>query len=194
MGRAILILGILLTIAGIGGMVYGMIAMTGQVAGTIQTATSPNAAELCRPDETLEEATGASEYSPTSGWGRQVSYFCVNSKGERREVTGQFVGGMFEQVFGSFGGFALPMIGGGVMTVGILLTVVGAIFGRRRPSPFADIQYPAMSPSEGYGAWSSPPNANLTERLRQVEAARQAGLISYEEYKRLRQEILDAMQ
>ena len=126
--------------------------------------------------------------------GRQVSYFCVNSKGERREVTAQFVGGVFEQIFAGFGGFALPMISGGGIVLGTLMIVVGAIFSRRRPAPIAGVEYTAVRPAESYSGWSIPPNADLTERLRQVEAARQAGLISYDEYKRLRQEILDAMQ
>lgn len=194
MGRFVVILGILLTIGGVVGMVYGILTMTGQITGSIQSALSPDAAALCHEGETLDEATGPSEYTPGSGYGRPITYYCVDSKGERREVTGAFVGGMMNQVFGSFGGFALPMIGGGVMTIGILLTVVGAIFSRRRANAFANVGDTTTFPNVS-ASWSGSTNttADLSARLLQVEEARRAGLISYEEYKRLRQDILDAM-
>ena len=193
MGRAILVFGILLTIAGAAGMGYGIFTMTGQLTSGIQAAVSPDAATLCRPDETLDEATGRSAYTPGIGYGREVSYYCVNSKGERREVTGQFVGGMLGQVFGSFGVFTLPMIGGSVMTVGIVLIVMGAIFSRRRGNAFASAGCTSSFPSTSAPLPNSI-NTDLSARLQQVEEARRAGLISYDEYKRLRQDILDARQ
>src|SRR5262245_58027719 len=91
--RVLLIIGgIVLISAGLFAMVSGI---WGNFGDSIQNITNtavqgPQAEDLCKPGETLEEEEGQSEYTPGQGNAHSVRYYCLDSSGVRREVTGDF--------------------------------------------------------------------------------------------------------
>jgi hypothetical protein len=205
MSRLVMFLGIILIVLGGAGVIFGFIGVPTQFASMIDQATTPTAAELCNPGETLDEVTGQEEYTALEGWRHSVQYYCVNDAGVRRDVTGQFVGGMIGQVFGGIGSIAIPIVSSMLLVPGIILLVLGAIFSRRRagggnvvvrtytygggtPSRFAFPDDPTVIAQQNPAE-----NDDLSKRLIQLDAARKAGLISEDEYARKRQEILDSM-
>lgn len=214
MSRLVIVLGIVLILVGGAGTVLGRGGFSTQFTDAITQATTANADDLCRPGETLEEEGGAESYTPGVGYGRNVRYFCVDDAGERREVTGDFVEGML----GNVGGALLPMLSGGLVTIisplvltfGFILAIIGFAFSRRRRSPtITQYVYSAgqgipptytmpttqtPTPSANLGFPTKPAaRGDLTAKLRQLDEARQANLISDDEYQRMRKEILDSI-
>lgn len=216
MGKWLVILGIVLTIVGFGGMMVSIIK-------TVQNVADPSQFEkieqqLCQPGEKLEQEMGAYEYQPGGMSGRPVRYFCIDNEGQQREVTGTFVQGLFGQVTGGLiPGLSATFLYTGLMTLGIPLVVVGIILmvmkrSRTAASNMGQV-YTTMSQGQGsipvqlrgqsvnlspemqqffqQIAASPNPRADLKTRLQQLEQARQSGLISQEEYERLRKQILD---
>lgn len=215
MGKWLVILGIVLTIVGFGGMMVSIISTVQNVADPSQFDKIEQ--QLCQPGEKLEQETGAYEYQPGGMSGRPVRYFCIDNEGQRREVTGTFVQGLFGQVTGGLiPGLSATFLFTGLMTLGIPLVVVGIILMvMKRSRDVANLgqgQFYTMSSGQGsipvqlrgqsvnlspemqqffqQIAANPNPRADLKTRLQQLEQARQAGLISQEEYDRLRQKIL----
>ena len=131
------------------------------------------------------------------------SYYCVNDAGTRRDVTGQAAGNFISNFLPSLGSLVIPIAGGGLLTVGIILAVLGAIFSRRRSVTVATVGGFPVQPSSGFpvqddldAVFRQPlpvSSAELTAKLRQIEEAHKSGLISDDEYQRMRQQTLDAM-
>lgn len=198
MSRLIMIVGIVLVVAGIGGMVAGIGGIGTNFLSTVNDAINPTAEELCNPGETLDQVMGPESYSPSTGYGREVSYFCVNDAGVRREVTMDFVQGMLGQVFGSIPSMFIPALGGCVLTVGILFLVIGFILSARRRGvtrvtvPSYGFDFPADAPQNPRPR-QQPPRDDFSARLRQLDEARQSGLLTEEEYQKMRKDILDSM-
>jgi hypothetical protein len=207
MGRLIMILGIILLVVGTIGVIVGMIGVPLQFTSTIIQAVTPTAEELCEPGETLDEVRGAEEYTALEGYRRSVRYFCVNDAGERREVTGSFVTGMLADAFSGVGTLLIPLLASCLCTVGIIFTVVGFLFSRRRQLATASsFDFPAaqtyivqtqtpQTPQPRTPPASTPPAVGgtaLSDRLRQLDNARTSGLITEEEYQRMRREALDS--
>ena len=142
MGRVVVLLGIVLILLGAGGVIVGMIGVPLQFANTITGAVTPTAAELCKAGETLETEQGAQEYLPGGGYRRSVRYFCVSGAGARREVTGSFVTGMLGDVFRSLGTLLIPVLASCVCSVGIILTIIGALLSRRRARATSEFVFP----------------------------------------------------
>ena len=206
MSRLVMFLGILLILVGGAGMVFGFVGVPAQLMSSISQAVQPKAEDLCKPGEELVKNEGPESYSPSMGYGRSVTYYCVNSDGVRREVTGDFVQGMFGQVLGSMGSLAIPIVASSLCAFGFVLALVGFVFSRRRRFQTVTSQYvfAGANPSSVYPvstATSSnqPPPArppvqgDLAAKLRQIEDAHTSGLITDEEYQRMRQEILGTM-
>jgi hypothetical protein len=192
MSRVVLFFGIVLLLVGTAGVIIGMVGIPLQFTSTIFQAVTPTAAELCNPGETLDEVRGAEEYTALEGTRRAIRYFCVNDAGERREVTGSFVTGMLGDVFRSLGVFAIPLFSSCLCTVGIFLTVIGALLSRRKAMlAVNNFAFPEDFDTTSASRQPSAASAALTNRLRQLEDARRSGLISEDEYQRLRQEALD---
>jgi hypothetical protein len=211
MSKLLIVLGIILIVVGGAGMALGFGGITTQFTDVINQATSADAEDLCRPGEELEEESGAESYSPGVGYGRTVRYFCVDDSGERREVTGDFVQGML----GDVGAAIMPMLSGSLITIispliltfGFILAILGFVFSRRRPRTVTQYVYttgqgipqtfntPSRQPPSTTFSFPTQPQArgDLTAKLRQLDEARQANLISEDEYQRMRQEILDSM-
>lgn len=196
MGKVVMTIGIVLVILGTIGIIVGMIGVPLQFTSTIVQAVTPTAEELCNPGETLDEERGAEEYTALEGYRRSVRYYCVNDAGERREVTGSFVTGMLGDAFSGLGTLFIPLIGSCFCTVGIFATIFGWLFARRHPLRVASANNFAF-PDENFVVRQTPVTTNpenqraLTSKLRQLEDARSAGLISEDEYQRLRREALN---
>jgi hypothetical protein len=225
MRKLMIVGGIILIVVGFAGTMFGTFSGFSQI-GSLVTATE-DAARYCNQGETLVEEGGASEYTPGQGYGRSVRYYCESENGTRREVTGEFVQGLFGQVGNLFSGFGsgFPFII--VSMVGVLLLIVGILWSvsRRlsaRPqmmTPYSAMPYnpptanmpvsgqpmtnyppSAAYPQQPYGVPQPPyappaPNApqDLAGKLRSLEEARNAGLISPSEYQQARQSLLDEM-
>lgn len=189
-------IGILLLVVGAAGFIIGMIGIPLQFTSSILQAVTPTAAELCSTGETLDEVQGAEEYTALEGYRRSVRYFCVNAEGVRREVTGTFVTGMIGDTIRNLGGFLIPVLASCLCTIGFFLTFIGWFFSRRNmlrttmPNNFVFPDEP-MVVTQTNVTTSPERRKELAAKLRQIEEARQAGLISEEEYQRLRREALD---
>jgi hypothetical protein len=220
--RVLLIIGgILLMVAGIAGMAFSMFAGFGS---GIQEAVSaavegPTAAELCKPGETLVEETGGSEYTPGVGYGRSVTYYCEDSEGNRRDVTGDFandlIGDIGTSLMPSFN-FRIEFIA--LVGIGLLILLVGIFSGLARRGSVDERPGMAVGPGTGVSVGGQPAalfgsdfaslaqriqqsqpvssagGESLAEKLRQLDVARGANLITEDEYQRLRQQTLDSMQ
>jgi hypothetical protein len=192
MSRVVLFFGIVLLLVGTAGVIIGMVGIPLQFTSTIFQAVTPTAAELCNPGETLDEVRGAEEYTALEGTRRAIRYFCVNDAGERREVTTSFVTGMLGDALRGLGVFAIPFLSSCICTVGLLFTAFGAIFSRRRAMlAVNNFAFPEDFDTTTASRQPSAASAALTNRLRQLEDARRSGLISEDEYQRMRQEALD---
>lgn len=138
MGRLLLIVGILMTIAGTIGSTIGFLLPMRDVIGAA-TQTSQSAAAMCGNGERLEETQGASSYTPGHGTGRPVNYYCVDKNGVRREVTSEVVtsllgstaSGVLSGVMVSGAFCGLSVLG----TVFIVLGVVVMVLRRRSSAP-----------------------------------------------------------
>jgi hypothetical protein len=198
MGRILLFAGILLMI---GSGFAGMFAGRGIVDNLEPLANLENlTADLCREGETLVEETGASEYTMGRGYASSVVLSCVDSEGTRRDVTEQFVNGMLGEMSGIFPHilsglgvtFALCSVGFLLMIAGIIVMI--ATRGSARAvtvQPYGGSSFVVgepRKPLENIGGGDT-----LQEKLRQLEKARDSGVISQTEYDRLRQQILDSM-
>ncbi len=199
MSCLLLFFGIALVILGIAGIGLGLTSIGSTFFNTVSDAINPTAAELCKAGETLDQVAGPDEYTAGEGYRHTVRYFCVSAAGERREVTGEFVQGMLGQVFGSLPAMLLPMIGGCALAVGIFFTIIGAILSARRrvlaSPPVVPQRYAFDFPPDPTSAPA--PRASdandLAAKLRQIEEARDSGLISEDEYQQKRQQIIDGM-
>ncbi len=216
MGRLLMFLGVIALVVGIGGNVLRGMGSLQNIMPNVG-AMLPNAADLCKTGETLEQDTsGVSQYKPGQGYVQGVRLFCVDSGGNRREVTGDYANNMMGQISGIFGNI-FGAIGSSFMWTGltmggVALLVIGAIIngrGRRQPQIVlggmnaGDVirvgnQTIQVSPDSKQVAQMKTQAGQtgtdaLTVRLKQLEQARQAGLISQEEYDRVRQQILDSM-
>jgi hypothetical protein len=144
--------------------------------------------------------------------------YCVNSEGQKWDVTEEFGNSMVSQVGGIFDNM-LPNLMGSVIYViliplGVVLTIIGLIIGRRR-TPAVAFGVPGSSgvvyttstfnPQASAGSidlnqviqqardTKAASGADLSTRLKRLEDARNAGLILQTEYDRTRQQILDTL-
>lgn len=216
MSRLLIVGGILLIVVGIGATIAGTLSNFSQFTTDIISSTD-NAAQYCNEGETLVEETGRSEYTPGQGYGSSVRYFCENGQGSRREVTGEFVQGMFGNLGSLFGGLGSGFSFMIVIGLGMLLLIVGIFmsFTRRMntrpqlvpqypPTPYYPPQtaMPVNAPPAApygqptYGAPSPQPPApgvpqDLNSQLRALQEARDAGFISITEYEKARQHLIE---
>lgn len=140
---------------------------------------------LCNTEERIEREQYSSR-TRDDGTSYSMNVYCVYQNGQRRDVTDRW------QVI-SLVSFLAPF----------LLGLFGLIFGLNRAAKnrtitatTATINLMGANPSRiklenMLAAMPKPTKQSLTERLKQLEEARNAGLISAEEYDRLRKEILD---
>lgn len=233
MSRLLIILGIVGLVGGIIGMMTSFGAPISNIVSEVdQESITARAEAQCNDDEELETIQGASTYSPTTGWGRPTTFYCVDADGNRRDVTMNFANDMIAGVGDMFGSiFSGSLMWTGVMLGGIALLTVGGIMAFRsgmkvKPGGtdmFGGIRLSAVPPtspsgtpqqqSGGVYTTNDPQTAtrwlqqmgiqtdaagvanasDLATKLKKLEEARDAGLITAEEYERVRKQILDSM-
>lgn len=139
---------------------------------------------LCEPDETIEREPYSSPNSE-GGTSYSMNVYCIRAREIRRDVTERW------QIIGAMS-FIVPFLIGlfglifGIKRAGPKMVMVGAnpsVFGLDASNFKMDMLKTATATKSGKGS--------LAERLKEIEDARQVGLISSEEYDRLRKEILD---
>jgi hypothetical protein len=249
MGKFLIIIGVIMMVVGFGGTMIGTFSGISQIGSGVTDMLNniENAEQYCNQGETLVTSEGATSYSPGLGYGRNVRYYCEDAQGNQREVTGEFVEGLFgdtSNIFSDvFGGISsgfpfivLIMIGTLFLIIGVMTAIMRRVNNRPQminpysmsnfyPSnppapmggqpvtptytqqpygqqpyvqqqPYAQPQ-PSYTPPPQQPPAAPPPAANapqdLATKLRQLEEARNSGLISLAEYQSTRQRILDEM-
>ncbi|GEM_PF-1109160 len=136
--RWFIVLGIVLIVAGIGLSIYTSASTISQsFAGgsDFNADMEARAEELCREGERLDIVEGAPSRNTDGTYGRPQTYYCIDSDGTRRDVTGDFVNSLLGDIPGvlsSIPGFNTGVLGGlGFMALtclGVVFLVIG-IFG-----------------------------------------------------------------
>jgi hypothetical protein len=160
MGRILVFIGIIMMIAGFVAPMLSMGSLFDSFAPILDMATNSDAraAELCKGGESLEQEEGASTYTQGTGYGHTVLYYCVDDEGNRREVTGEFIGEMLgieldengemptdpDKIMETFmGGDLMSGVSGmigqsflfaGLNIVGIILVIIGSFMMRGKRS------------------------------------------------------------
>jgi hypothetical protein len=208
MGRAGCFLGCLLMLVAFG--VLGAIVVIPTLPGAENNATIMGLLEpvLCESGETLSQDT--SVYTDTRGTTRSPHYYCEGDTTPRREVTDTAT---LYGVIGFVGPFLiglLMVIGGAIwMARRATQTMTSQILTPSIPGgsyqPAADgsftvnaggvpirIQTSGQTARPGVGGViQAQPNASTAAKLQELQSLLGQGLISQEEYNKLRQEILD---
>jgi hypothetical protein len=178
---------------------------------------------FCEPGERYVEDIGALiSGSGTRAFGRELTIYCEDSEGQQRDVTTQAVTtiiGAFGLPFGlgltltlvggivAFAGWTRRLAGGAMSNVPVTVysntpgqgvkytTTTIRMNDQEIPAEAAEVIKQVMAgfqaSAESFQADGS--NDTLVAKLRQLEEARDAGLISAIEYDRMRQQILDSM-
>jgi hypothetical protein len=220
-GRLLALVGVVMIGFGLFGIIRASQSLAGMNFGnTMQLATDAKAreAQLCKPGEKLEEPKGASQYTPGQGYASSVTLYCVNSEGQKREVTGEFantlLGGVGDIFSNALSGLASAVIYPILIVIGVILTIIGLLIARRRspavnfgvvgtgsPSVYTTT-YTSQNPGGSIDLnqviqqardMKAAASSDLSTRLKQLDEAKNAGLISQTEYDRARQNILDTL-
>lgn len=145
---------------------------------------------VCQPGETVLRDQYQTQDSDGTGYSMDV--YCINAREQREDVTGKWF-------LISIGAFLLPFLVG----------LFSFIFASNRASknvavPTTGFSVDPLSGRVNLGSSSSPISGfnqsavsfsagkkSLSDRLKEIQDARDKGLITEEEYDRIRQEILD---
>lgn len=220
-GKLLTLIGVILLGVGIFGIVRSNQNIPNLGLGnamSLATDAKAREAELCKAGEKLEEENGASTYTQGQGYASSTRLYCVNSEGTRREVTGELAENLLGGVDGIFSGVMSSMMGTaiyfGLMGFGLVLTIIGMIIGRRRTqnipisfggsggTVYTTTTYNPQNPGGSVDLnqiiqqarqMKAASSGDLTSRLKQLDDALKAGLISQTEYDRARQNILDTL-
>lgn len=217
-GKLFTLIGLVMIGAGIFGIVRSSQSLMGlNLGNTMQLATDTKAreAQLCKPGEKLVEEKGPSTYTAGRGYSSSVTMYCVNNENQKRDVTGDFANGLVGQVGGIFDNVFTGLFGSviyvGLVGIGLVLAIIGLLVGRRRSIPVVTVGAPSSYGASTFTVQNTSGSANLNQiiqqarqmkasastdlstRLKQLEDARNAGLISQTEYDRARQQIIDSM-
>jgi len=175
--KILIVLGIVMIAASCITFFVGANLATNNLSQLSQSKADP--ATFCRSGEKLATAEPRGTGSGTIGL-----LFCVDDAGQRRDITTDVMENAFGQMFTVLPGWATTSFTAiALFCIGLPILIVGAILslrGSRKPTP--------LMPSEGF---SGNPPATLKDQLKQLDDARNAGLISDTEYERKRQQILD---
>jgi hypothetical protein len=132
---------------------------------------------ICQEGETIEREQ-YTERARGGGTSFSMNVYCIDQEATRRDETGRWF-----------------LIGAGVFVVPFLIGLFGVIAGSNQGARSAarsrstTIGLQNMGGFTPTGAGSGP---SLTERLKEIQQARDAGMITTEEYERLRKEALES--
>ncbi|MBZ0299064.1 MAG: gas vesicle protein GvpG [Anaerolineae bacterium] len=219
MSKLVLFLGILLMIGAIGILLFFVLLPEDMQSN--QSVAAIHDALFCSPGEHYRQDIGGLVYgSDTQPLGRELTIYCENNEGQPRDVTGRsiaimmgafavpFVLGLFMTIGSSIAMTARwsrrLMASAGSPPVTVYTNVPGkGVQHRTTVTQLSDAQVPAEAAEmiqqimAGFQASAAQMQADepndLVSKLRQLEEARSANLISASEYDRLRQQILDRM-
>lgn len=207
MSKLVLIIGIILMVISFPILFLG-------IAGTENpTVERILQSSVCRPPEKIVQVIGPYEYdSFDNSYGQSITFYCEIEPGQRRDVTLPAVG-----IIG--GAFVVPFVLGLMMVIAATssmtrraarnysagFTPVGP-FGNTQPSTVIDLRGNSgeipphaqkilenvFGNAFNWATTATNPDS-LSEKLTQLQDARDKGLISEEEYQRVRQAILDTM-
>lgn len=147
---------------------------------------------FCQEGETVLR----DQYQTTDSEGTSYSMdlYCIDREGQRRDVTAQwflvgivgftapFLIGLFAFIFG---------VNRGVRRTITVTRNNADVLGGGSTIDLSSFLSPTQTPQTSSFSTSGGGNKSFTEKLKQIQEARDAGLITAEEYDRLRQEILD---
>lgn len=216
MSKLVLWFGGLLMVAAFGALVF--FTMLPEDLKSNPTVETINNTLFCDPGERYVESIGALVFgSGTRPLGREYDIYCENSEGQQRDVTERsilIIAGSFVGLFVS--GLILVLIGIIAVSARISRRVITTSAGPTTvfsTSPGRGVQYSStvvhlndkeippeaadmirqMFDSMQTASTQMQPSSggDLVSKLRQLEEARDANLISQTEYDRLRQQILD---
>lgn len=132
MGRLLIVVGVLMLAAGVIVPFAGSFGFLSNM-GQIDEIVTADEAELCNDGETLETVSGPSTRTSTDGFGtgRNVTYYCVNAEGERRDVSEAFFSDMMAGTGSIFSGVGSMLTSGlaatGLSMGGVALIIVGVL-------------------------------------------------------------------
>ncbi len=107
---------------------------------------------------------------------RSVTFACVNSEGQERDISGQPI------LIGIVGYLILFLIG-------LVMTIVG---GRRSRAPVTvSSGFTSTGDIQGYSSNHQGSATSLTDRLQELKSAHDAGLITQDEYEIKRKELIN---
>jgi hypothetical protein len=146
MTKLMLILGIVLMVLAFGWLFF--------FVGTSAPSDNPTLANLenslfCRKGETFVQELGAYHYDPVNNnSGQEVTFYCQDVEGQRRDVTGNAV------VIG-IAGFAVPFVVGLLMTIGLSTLMVARRMRRMTQTVFGNV------PTQVYTLGGSSPHVTV---------------------------------
>ena len=137
---------------------------------------------ICQPGETIQrDLYSQSTYDGTSF---SMDVYCVDQEGAQRDETGRWT------LVGA-AGFVLPFL------IGLFAVISGSNrnAAKQVAQMTASLNAAGVAPTRQPWATSSePPHpATLTQRLKELQDAHEAGLLTALEYERTRQKILDSL-
>ena len=134
---------------------------------------------ICQPGETIQREL----YSRSTGDGTNYSMdvYCLDRQEHRRDETGRWV------LIGAVA-FTIPLLIGLFMVIGASRRNLAARIAESPMPGAADAQ-----PSLWAARSGAPARLTLTQRLKELEEAHEAGHLSDLEYKLIRKKILDRM-
>ena len=155
-----------------------------------------DSAKLCKSGEKLVTPEPRNTLS-TPGKDLKITglFACVDDAGNRRDITADVMQSAFGEIANVLPSWATTsIVAAFLFCLGLpilLLGVVLFLFGQ--PSPPVPIGLSASPTPNINTGQTNHPSGSFTDRLQELEKARQQGLISQDEYDRLRQQILDQM-
>ncbi|MBL8165207.1 MAG: SHOCT domain-containing protein [Anaerolineae bacterium] len=173
-------------------LILGMVALCGLVVLPVLPFTADTQAIdaalqplLCNSGETLRRDLYSSSYRPgETSFSMDVT--CLDSDNRERDVTGQWM--LLSAV-----AFTAPFL------IGLTLFIVGVSRATRRSLVASTTDFNQVLKATGF---NMPPaqtpvrttnNPTLTQRLKELQEARDVGLITEQEFQQKRKELLDKM-
>ncbi|MBA3869501.1 MAG: hypothetical protein H0X30_10130 [Anaerolineae bacterium] len=157
--------------------------------------TTADPATYCKAGEKLATPQPGNKLATPGKNLATFGIYCVDDAGNKRDITSDVMGNAFGQMFTVLPSwFTTGIVSIALFCLGLPILIIGAILSLRGQKS-AQVLVTASTPltSRTVSEYLDNPSANFTDRLTQLDNARKAGLVSAEEYQRLRQQILNQL-